>query len=409
MRLRHLVPVAAVPLVIAVTPPAYAAVTATFIPGDGSYSVNGDTGDNDIDILCNTGATNPVSTPNAPCVDVKTMDVNPGDGTDTVDLSLVSAATFPNLTGAFINADTEIFSPAADTLIGSQLPDSIYADFLDQVKGGGGNDYFEGGDKVEGEAGNDIFYRIGADHGVFGGPGDDRFIDGLPVGGIVGGTGDDSLELDLNAASPGLSANVLLVFNSTNMHIEVPPSTIGDVPVTGVEHLVLTLLDSGTQTVNAKAFPGDLVIRGFGGTDVITGTLRTDVLRGGTGNDTIDSQDGGFDLVDCGLGTDTAKVDASDQVVGCETVKYAAPQTSTIKGPRNIAKGKSGLFKFSSNVPGSVFQCKIDNKPWKSCKSPYAVGTGTLSLGLHTLKVRAGYPKGNWDKTPAKKNFGVTN
>lgn len=94
------------------TPPAYAAVTATFIPGDGSYSVNGDPGDNDIDILCNTGATNPVSTPNAPCVDVTTMDVNPGDGTDTVDLSLVSAATFPNLTGAFINAGTEIFSPA---------------------------------------------------------------------------------------------------------------------------------------------------------------------------------------------------------------------------------------------------------------------------------------------------------
>ena len=70
------------------------------------------------------------------------------------------------------------------------------------------------------------------------------------------------------------------------------------------------------DTIDANG--GDDTVLGLRGPDTIRGGNGKDKQYGGRGNDVIDS-DGGFrDLVNCGRGTDTAYVDARDQVAGCE-------------------------------------------------------------------------------------------
>ncbi|HSV41174.1 MAG TPA: hypothetical protein VLI04_20600, partial [Nocardioidaceae bacterium] len=369
------------------------------------YQISGDDAANVLAMTCVGGNTTPISAPNAPCADVKTIVIFPGDEVDSVDLSGVTAANFTSIPSVDIYGDLEVSDPKVDSLIGSGLADRILSDAFDNVKGGAGNDYIQFGGKVEGEGGDDVLQDVSAANGAFGGPGDDRFIDSVSAGGMFGGTGEDSFEADFNSAIG--SIDFTMIFNATQIVVQADAGS-ATYDLSEFEHLIITMPSAGTQTLNALTFAGDVDVRGFGGTDIITGSKKSDTLRGGSGNDTINAQDGGFDIVECGLGTDTAKVDGLDRVTGCENVTVAKPQTTITKGPRNVRKGALATFKFTSSVPGSVFQCKVDKKPWKSCTSPYSVSTGGLTKGLHTLRVRAGFPAGNWDATPAKKSFGVT-
>lgn len=406
MRLRRFGPLAALPLVVVTAVPSYAAVTVSFTGG--SYSIDADNFENDIKVECTSTNVTPAPPSPAACAEITSISVSPRGGVDIVDLSAVTGATFPAVESVDIGADTdEEFTPAADTLTGSSFADRITGDFADVIDGGPGNDRIEGGDLVHGGPGDDILWEASGSSGVFGDAGDDRFVNSLSAGGNHGGTGEDTFETDFHQALFGIDG-LGFTFTSTEFRLSVNGVTATDpYPVDGFEHLVITLLESGTQTFNASAFPGDVDVRGFGGTDTIIGSKKSDVLRSGGGSDTIEARDGVFDYVDCGLGNDVAKVDGFDKVVRCESITYARPSTSAIKGPKNIKKGATGKFTFSSNVPGSVFQCKIDGKRWKACSSPFAISTGTLSKGLHTLRVRAGYPRGNWDATPSKRSFGV--
>ena len=54
------------------------------------------------------------------------------------------------------------------------------------------------------------------------------------------------------------------------------------------------------------------------------GTRGANRLRGGPGYDTVNAADGRSELVDCGRSRDTARVDRSDRVRGCETVTRVA-------------------------------------------------------------------------------------
>jgi Ca2+-binding RTX toxin-like protein len=60
---------------------------------------------------------------------------------------------------------------------------------------------------------------------------------------------------------------------------------------------------------------------GEGGADCLVGGPGRDRLFGGAGNDEIRARDGAPDLVDCGPGQDVARVDKSDTVRNCETVR----------------------------------------------------------------------------------------
>ena len=81
------------------------------------------------------------------------------------------------------------------------------------------------------------------------------------------------------------------------------------------------------------------------------------------------------------------------------------PQTKIVKGPKAKAHATTVKFKFSSSEAGSSFECKLDKKPFKPCKSPKKYKK--LKPGKHVFKVRAVDKAGNADPTPAKKKFKV--
>jgi hypothetical protein len=83
----------------------------------------------------------------------------------------------------------------------------------------------------------------------------------------------------------------------------------------------------------------------------------------------------------------------------------APPETTITKGPKAKAHSRKAKLKFSSSEPGSKFECKLDRKPFKPCRSPKKYKG--LKPGKHVFKVRAIDTAGNVDPTPAKKKFRV--
>lgn len=79
------------------------------------------------------------------------------------------------------------------------------------------------------------------------------------------------------------------------------------------------------------------------------------------------------------------------------------PPNTTVR--RRLLKRKPPIWKFSfsSNERGSTFQCKLDKRPFKKCRSSKAFRH--LKAGKHVLKVRAVDPAGNIDKSPAVARF----
>lgn len=81
------------------------------------------------------------------------------------------------------------------------------------------------------------------------------------------------------------------------------------------------------------------------------------------------------------------------------------PQTKISSGPAGKTGAEKATFRFRSSEAGSTFQCKLDRKPWRSCRSPKTYRD--LKDGKHTFKVRARDGAGNVDPTPAKRSWRV--
>jgi hypothetical protein len=81
-----------------------------------------------------------------------------------------------------------------------------------------------------------------------------------------------------------------------------------------------------------------------------------------------------------------------------------APDTTISK---RVQRRKTPIwtFSFSSHEPGSTFECKLDKRPFKKCRSSKTFKG--LKPGKHTLKARAVDPSGNVDKSPAVVHFTV--
>jgi hypothetical protein len=82
-----------------------------------------------------------------------------------------------------------------------------------------------------------------------------------------------------------------------------------------------------------------------------------------------------------------------------------APNTKITKGPRGKIDAHRATFKFKSEPAGATFQCKLDKKKFKPCKSPKTYKG--LAAGKHTFRVRAVSASGAVDPTPAKRGFKV--
>jgi hypothetical protein len=80
------------------------------------------------------------------------------------------------------------------------------------------------------------------------------------------------------------------------------------------------------------------------------------------------------------------------------------PRTNVRKKPAKRTRDRTPTFRFSSDQPGSTFQCKVDRKAYRSCRSPFSAKP--LRPGKHTFKVRAMSAQGV-DASPASFTFTV--
>jgi hypothetical protein len=81
------------------------------------------------------------------------------------------------------------------------------------------------------------------------------------------------------------------------------------------------------------------------------------------------------------------------------------PQTTLKRMPPHITHDRTPTFRFAANERGVTFQCKLDGKPYRPCRSPFT--TKKLSLGRHVFRVRARDDSGGLDPSPAFYSFKV--
>jgi hypothetical protein len=83
-----------------------------------------------------------------------------------------------------------------------------------------------------------------------------------------------------------------------------------------------------------------------------------------------------------------------------------APQTTLKRKPPRKGHDRTPTFRFVADESDSSFQCKLDSKPFRACRSPFTAAK--LPLGQHTFKVRARDDSGRLDPSPATYSFKVT-
>jgi Ca2+-binding RTX toxin-like protein len=220
----------------------------------------------------------------------------------------------------------------------------------DELHGGDGNDTiqsFEGEDAVYGEGGDDSVSAgkeepdANAADIVDGGPGFDQ-IPAVDADYSRGSDDDVSVTNDgvANDGEAGEGDNVVSV---EKLFVFADHATV--VGTAGADDI---FVDADTSLIrglggNDKlvAYDGNDVIEGGDGDDYLEGGFGNDVLDGGAGvdqfngdrtetnviaigNDQIRARDGNAEQVSCGIGSDSAQVDASDVVdATCETVDRA--------------------------------------------------------------------------------------
>ena len=81
-----------------------------------------------------------------------------------------------------------------------------------------------------------------------------------------------------------------------------------------------------------------------------------------------------------------------------EVLDTTAPETSIDAGPDNPTSDTAATFEFSSDEAGVTFACSLDGAAFGACSSPHAISG--LTLGDHTMRVRARDAAGNTDSTP---------
>jgi Ca2+-binding RTX toxin-like protein len=199
---------------------------------------------------------------------VEKIVVNGGSGNDLIDLSGVTAASFPGRPSVTVDGKA-----GNDTITGSGLADSLL--------GGDGNDLLNGGagnDSLDGQAGNDTLQAGGGDDWVTGGLGND-LLKGQGGTDTLVETGDVDFVLT-NTTLTGLGADTL------------------DTP----EKAILTG-GAGANILDASAYTGQAILSGDVGNDSLHGGSGNDILNGNAGNDTLNG-DAGDDTLQAGSDDD---------------------------------------------------------------------------------------------------------
>ncbi len=102
--------------------------------------------------------------------------------------------------------------------------------------------------------------------------------------------------------------------------------------------------------------------------------------------------------------TATTTVTTSKPAAG---IAYVTPRTRITFGPAAKTRSRNPVFRFtdSTGQPGTGFQCKLDRRRWRSCRSPLRLKR--LGRGRHLLRVVAINAAGAADASPVRRAFKV--
>lgn len=185
--------------------------------------------------------------------------------------------------------DTIAGAPAANTLYGGAGADTLY--------GGDGND------TMFGEAGNDFLDAQGGNDTIYGGDGNDILYADFGADNYWGQVGIDEVNYSGRTEPVSVSIGGAADDGSTNDG----PAGARDNVHTDVENLV-----GGSSNDTLVGSSAANVLHGLGGIDTINGSGGADSYYGGDGNDSLFARDSVADtLLDGGLGTDSAQIDAA--------------------------------------------------------------------------------------------------
>jgi hypothetical protein len=166
------------------------------------------------------------------------------------------------------------------------------------------------------------------------------------------------------------------------------------IPVSGGEHLGLgsakEVLDCGVFTKMGKDVIG---VTG----EVAVGSTPALLLEGGwrlnvAADIEPDADHDGFgDETQDGCATDASRQGACPDV--------DPPETTITGHPKKTTPAHRARFRFSTDEPGSTFECKLDKRPFRPCLSPFK---RTVAPGRHVFRVRSRDGAGNLDASAAK-------
>lgn len=95
----------------------------------------------------------------------------------------------------------------------------------------------------------------------------------------------------------------------------------------------------------------------------------------------------------CGTATSNVSILGYSGASAAHTTSYtvdncAVPPVTSLDGkPTDPTDDPTASFTFSSDQPGSTFQCSLDNGPWTPCTSPWT--SQALAVGDHNFRVKA--------------------
>jgi hypothetical protein len=81
------------------------------------------------------------------------------------------------------------------------------------------------------------------------------------------------------------------------------------------------------------------------------------------------------------------------------------PQTKLHRKPAKRTHDRTPTFTFSASLKGSTFECSVDKRSFRRCRSPFT--TKPLKPGPHRFRVRARSALGGVDRSPASYSFKV--
>lgn len=84
-------------------------------------------------------------------------------------------------------------------------------------------------------------------------------------------------------------------------------------------------------------------------------------------------------------------------------VEQAEPDTTIATAPACATSSQNALFDFGSSVPDVTYECSLDGASFTPCTDPMSYAN--LSVGGHTLRVRARSAAGAKDSTPASHSW----